>query len=345
MEVITVLLSLVVYILGKRTEQPEANTAQGQRAYMRNRLWDSIRWEQGIRLEHKDARLRYFRDQIGKEREWWLSEPSRRERYAARKLEWNQRTEAVSRFKLDGERITERYRLGIDKSCPYVIGAKDWSAGDWEQEWKQLLGFREDDGYWIGNQETALELLKTKEEELEQRWTQMAPERLKMRRTKLRALELCIPLYRGKLEENAELIGRSIRIERERIDLGLEPEWFQVEFPRILTYIDDYYRNYGVASPRAPLPWRAEDRTSSAVHSEVCYGTGSIDSGFGDWEQKHNKSGIEIKWLEMDQKMLELEFEHQHLLGKDLEDPECVAEWQEMMQKWQEFVTELQEGN
>ena len=47
----------------------------------------------------------------------------------------------------------------------------------------------------------------------------------------------------------------------------------------------------------------------------------------------------------MDQKWLELEFEHQQLLGEDLTDQDQVAVWQEMMQKWQEFVTELQESS
>ena len=152
---------------------------------------------------------------------------------------------------------------------------------------------------------------------------------------KLKALELSIHLYGGKLEENSEMVRNLIKVERLRIGLGLEPEWFRVEFARP-SFLS-----------KNPLLWRAEVLTSFSgkVPTEVSWVPGVRDSGFGDWEQKHNKSGIEIKWLEMDQKWLELEFEHQQLLGKGLQDPECVAEWQEMMQKWQEFVTELQEGS
>lgn len=313
MEVLTVLISLVVHIFAKRAEQPEADKSQRKRYNIEEQfLWNSLYSvrRQKIRLTPKDAKLRYFIEQIRKEKEWWLSE------------RWEQRIELN--------------RLGIDTSCPYV---RDGTWG-WKQEWRQFLGFREDYGHWVGDQEATLRLLKMKEDELEQRWLRMAPERLRLRRTKLRALERCVLLYGNKLGENSELIKIAMKIERERIDSGIEPEWLQVEFPRLPVVFAGSYTDLKVDSRRLPLPWRL-----GTAELEVCYGTGLRDSGFGDWERKHNKSGIEIQWLEMDQKWLELEFEHQQLLGEDLTDQDQVAAWQEMMQKWQEFVAELQEGS
>ena len=81
-------------------------------------------------------------------------------------------------------------------------------------------------------------------------WLRMAPERLEVRREKLRALELIVPLYGGKLEENSEIIRSLIKVERQRIGLGLEPEWFRVEFAR------------PSFSSKNPLLWRAEVLTS-----------------------------------------------------------------------------------
>ena len=210
-------------------------------------------------------------------------------------------------FQLEQKKSIQWRKLDIHTSCPYVIGG----------------------------QEIALKLLKTKEDELEQRWLRMAPERLEVRRMKLQALELSVPLYGGKLEENSEIVRILIQVERRRIGLGLESEWFRVEFAR------------PSFSSKNPLLWRAEALTSFSgkLPTKVSYVTGLKDSGFGDWERKHNKSGIEIQWLEMDQKRLGLEFEHQQLLGKDLEDRDQVAAWQEMMRKWQEFATELKEGS
>ena len=71
MEVLSVFISLVIYILGKRTEKPEANMAQRQRADMMNRLQDLLfsLWEKEVDLDYKHANLKYFMDQIGKERE------------------------------------------------------------------------------------------------------------------------------------------------------------------------------------------------------------------------------------------------------------------------------------
>ena len=119
MEVLSVLISLVVYIFGKRNEQPEAHTAQDQRADMMNRLQDLLfsLWEKEADLDYKHADLRYFMALIANEREWWLS---------VWEQEWKQCAEAVSQkeSKIE-ELIQERDRLELEESLAF----ERWERG------------------------------------------------------------------------------------------------------------------------------------------------------------------------------------------------------------------------